>query len=278
MDNPPENGQNSRQNAGDPAHTRSPKEPRRPAIPPGDPSGMVPIACRIIALRQEQNRLFAFPAEALAAEIKTTGFSCTLCGACCTRTVNRHVFLLDRDVTAVQAIDPGAYRPAPDPEFCDESGTLYDSGYALVTDDRGACRFLENNRCRIYGDRFLVCRVYPYMLRRETGSQDRHSWCTFARKNEHGAYGRDLPDETCQALAREVLEFENGFLSQQIAFLEAVTEHFAAHGLRHDPAQHRESVERMRAGIPVPVKVFRAGEFEDWPQEDRRPGAPVRTE
>jgi Predicted Fe-S-cluster oxidoreductase len=265
MDDPAGGGQRSPQDPGNPAQSRSPGEPDRHAGIPGDLAGTVPIACRIIALRQEQNRLFAFPADLLAQEIRTTGFSCTCCGACCTRAVNRHIFLLDRDVTAVQAIDPGAYRPAPDPEFCDENGTLYDSGYALVMDGSGACRFLKNNRCQIYSDRFLVCRVYPYMIRRETGSQDSHRWCTFARKNDHGEYGGDLPDETCMALAREVLAYENGFLSQQIAFLEAVKEHFTANGLCHDPAKHRESIRGMQAGTPVPVKVFRAGEFEDWP-------------
>lgn len=265
MDDPAGSGKRSPQDPDNPARSRSPGESKRPAVIRVDPSGTVPIACRIIALRQEQNRLFAFPADLLAQGIKTTGFSCTGCGACCTRAVNRHVFLLDRDMKAVRAIDPGAYRPAPDPEFCDEGGTLYDSGYALVIDGNGACRFLENNRCRIYGNRFLVCRIYPHMLRRETGSQDSHSWCTFARRNDHGVYGTDLPDKTCMALAREVLEYENGFLSQQIAFLEAVKEHFAANGLRHDPAKHHKSVRRMQAGMPVPVKVFRAGEFEDWP-------------
>jgi Fe-S-cluster containining protein len=264
MDDPAGSGKRSRQDTGDPAHTRSPKEPGRPAGIIGDLSGNIPIACRIIALRQEQNRLFAFPAETLAAEIKTTGFSCTLCGACCTRAVNRHVFLLDRDVEAVRAIDPGAYRPAPDPEFCDESGTLYDSGYALVMDGSGACRFLENNRCRIYGNRFFVCRIYPHMLRKVAGESDDPGWCMFARRNDHGAYGTDLPDETCMALAREVLEYENGFLSQQIAFLETVHEYFTAHDLCHDPDKHRESVQRMRDGLPVSVKVFHAGELEDW--------------
>lgn len=229
---------------------------------------VVPIPYRIVALMQEQNRLFTFPAEVLADKIRKTGFSCTLCGACCTRAVNRHIFLLDRDVESVRAIDPGAYVPAPDPEFCDEDGMLYDSGYALVMDGKnGACRFLENKRCRIYGNRFSVCRIYPHMLRRETGTQDDPGWCTFARKNEHGGYGTELPEEDCMALAREILEYENGFLSQQIAFLETVHEYFTVHGIHHDPVKHRERREQMRAGMPVPVKVFCAGELETWEQK-----------
>ena len=34
-------------------------------------------------------------------------------------------------LTAVKTIDPDAYEPAPDPEFCDQNGMLYVSGYAL---------------------------------------------------------------------------------------------------------------------------------------------------
>jgi len=266
MNDPDGSGQKSRGDPGDPAHRRSPEGTGWLAVrSPGDRILDIPLACRILALRQEQNRLFAFPPEALAEEIKKTGFSCTLCGACCTRAVNRHVFLLDHDVEAVRTIDPGAYRPAPDPEFCDKNGTLYDSGYALVMDgDSGACRFLDNNRCRIYGSRFSVCRIYPHMLRRVAGENDDYGWCTFARKNCHGTYGTDLPDETCMALAREVLEYEHGFLSQQIAFLEVVNEYFTVHDLCHDPAKHSECVQRMRDGLPVPVKVFHAGELEDW--------------
>lgn len=256
------------QDQGDPARRRSLGKPGGYASStPGDSVSGVPIPCRIVALRQEQNRLFAFPPDVLAEEIKKTGFSCTLCGACCTRAVNRHVFLLDRDVEAVRAIDPGAYVPAPDPEFCDETGTVYDSGYALFMDGGGACRFLKNNRCRIYDRRFSVCRIYPHMLRRDAGRGDEHGWCTFARMNGHGTYATELSGEACLSLAREVLEYEHGFLSQQIAFLETVHEYFTVHGLRHDPAQHHKNVQRLHDGLPVPVKVFHAGELEDWQQK-----------
>jgi hypothetical protein len=66
----------------------------------------IPIPYRIIALMHERNCIFEFPVEHLAAEIKATGVRCTRCGTCCTRAVNNHIFLLDRDVVELQKIDP----------------------------------------------------------------------------------------------------------------------------------------------------------------------------
>jgi len=65
----------------------------------------IPIPGRIIALMQERNRLFAFPAEQLAREIRKTGFRCSRCGSCCTSPVNNHIFLRDRDVNDLRTID-----------------------------------------------------------------------------------------------------------------------------------------------------------------------------
>jgi hypothetical protein len=225
----------------------------------------VPIPCRIVALVQEQNRLFGYPLAAFAEEFRQIGLTCNRCGTCCTRAVNRHIFLLDRDVETVRAIDPGAYVPAPDPEFCDQNGTLYVSGYALRMDgdDKGSCRFLHEDRCRIYDRRFSVCRIYPHMLRREAGRAEIVSWCTFSRMNEHGRYHEAIPEDECLSLAREILEYENAFLCQQISFLETIHEYFTTRTLRHDPEMHKQGMQRIRQGRPVDIKVFHAGELED---------------
>ncbi len=86
---------------------------------------LIPIPYRIIALTQERNSLFDYSAERLAGIIKEIGFRCDGCAQCCTRAFNGHVFLLDRDVTAVKKIDPAALEPAPRPEFCDQNGIFY---------------------------------------------------------------------------------------------------------------------------------------------------------
>jgi len=224
---------------------------------------------------QERERLFAYPVERLETLIRATGFRCNGCGACCTRAVNRHVFLLDHDVSELRKVDPIACEPAPDPEFCDQHGVLYVSGYALRTkdDEAGFCWFLENSRCRIYDNRFSVCRIYPYMLRRIRDTAGTVRWHLFARKNEHGRYDTTHSPEECRALAREIKEYENAFLTQQISFLETVHEYFSMHDLRHDPRLYTRTVERTGQGRAVMMKVFHAGELEDY----RKPGRDKNT-
>jgi uncharacterized protein len=229
---------------------------------PGD----VPIPYRIVALIQERNRLFAYPPDRVAIDIWSTKFRCNCCGACCTRAVNGHIFLLDNDVTEAKKIDPAACEPAPDPEFCDQNGVLYVSGYALrMKDDTpGSCWFLENGKCQIYDRRFSGCRIYPHMLRRSADTKGNVSWLKFARKNEHGISDPKMSLEECIALAREIKEYENAFLTQQISFLETIHEYFSVHNLRHDPAILKDCAQRYRQGRPVDINVFHAGELEEY--------------
>jgi len=228
------------------------------------PAHDVPIPYRIVALMQEQNRLFAYPLERLAIEIWSTKFQCSQCGACCTRAVNRHIFLLDHDVNLIKKIDPDAYVPAPEPEFCDQNGMLYVSGYALKMrdDPRESCWFLENNRCSIYDNRLSGCRIYPHMLRRSPDATGTVTWQRFAHRNEHGETVTARSLEECLTLAREIKEYETAFLNQQISFLETIHEYFTVHRLRHDPAMHRDCMNQFRRGEPVDVKVFHEGELE----------------
>lgn len=43
-------------------------------------------------------------------------------------------------------------------------------------------------------------------------------WRQFAHLDEHGRYDPALPFEECLVLAREVKEYENAYLTQQISF------------------------------------------------------------
>lgn len=241
---------------------------------PSAPLAFVPIPYRIIALMQERERLFAASPECLAEEIRMTGFRCSSCGACCTRQINGHIFLLDQDVKTVRTIDPAALIPAPDPEFCDQDGVLYVSGYALrMRDDpAGSCWFLDGNRCGVYHGRFAACRIYPFMFRRSSDAAGNVAWKTFSRRNGHGTCGPPLPREEASAYARQVLEYENAFLTQQISFLETVHEHFILHGLRHDPGVHRKSCREYRCGGAVDIRVFHAGTLEQYRECATAPG------
>jgi uncharacterized protein len=225
----------------------------------------VPIPYRFIALMQERNHLFAYPLERLAGEIRATGFQCSCCGTCCTRSVNGHIFLLDRDVADVKKIDSDAFEPAPDPEFCDQNGMLYVSGYAIrmKNDSHGSCWFLKNRRCRIYKRRFSGCRIYPHMLRRNADEAGLVTWRLFAKINEHGRYHQDVPDDECLTLALEIKEYENAFLTQQISFLETIHEYFIVHKLGHVQEMYDHQMRRFLHGEPVNVMVYHAGELEE---------------
>ncbi|MEN6609447.1 MAG: YkgJ family cysteine cluster protein [Methanoregulaceae archaeon] len=231
----------------------------------GDPSSF-PIPYRIVALMQEQHRLFAYPLDQLAKEIRETGFRCGMCGMCCTRAINGNIFLLDHEVTAARKIDPASVGPAPDPEFCDQNGMFYSSGYSLrmKDDGSGSCWFLEAGRCRIYDRRFSVCRTYPYMLRGTTGgAESGRVWQKFARLHGHGTYPGDIPYEECLELAREIREYENAVLTQQVSFLETIHEYFSVHNFRHDPEMHAHQVQQLSEGKPVKMMVYHAGELEE---------------
>ena len=229
------------------------------------PVSLTPIPLRIAALTRERNRLFEYPVERLAGIIREIGFACTSCAKCCTREFNGHVFLLDRDVTAVKAIDPSALEPAPAPEFCDQHGTFYVSGYALRTkeEDAGSCWFLINGRCRIYDHRCAICRVYPYMLHREPDENGNVDWRQFSGLDRHGAYGVTTGEDESVSLARETKEYENAFLTQEIQFLEFMQDYFARQRLRHVQKVYDDRMRGFLKGDEITVRVYYDGRLEE---------------
>lgn len=228
------------------------------------PVSLTPIPLRIAALVRERNSLLEFPVERLAGVIQRIGFRCTSCAKCCTRGFNGHVFLLDRDVTSVLAFDPAAIEPAPAPEFCDQNGIFYVSGYAVRTldDDPGSCWFLENGRCRIYDRRFTICRIYPFMLHREPDENGRIDWRQFSGLDQHGEYDAVIPDAESLDLARETKEYENAFLTQEIRFLEFMQDYFTRHRLRHVQKVYDDQIRRFGRGEEIAVMVYYDGTIE----------------
>jgi uncharacterized protein len=225
---------------------------------------LTPIPLRISALIQERNYLFEFPVERLAGIIRDIGFHCTECAKCCTRAFNGHVFLLDHDIMAVRNADSEALEPAPAPEFCDQNGTFYVSGYALRTkaDDRGTCWFLNNGRCRIYKTRPSICRIYPSMLHREADEHGRIDWRQFSGLDKHGEYGSSISGDESMEVARETKEYENAFLTQEIRFLEYMQDHFTHHNLRHVQMIYDTRMRGFLKGETITVMVFSGGRFE----------------
>ena len=228
------------------------------------PISLTPIPLRIAALIQERNSLLEYPVERLASVIREIGFRCSSCAKCCTRAFNGHVFLLDRDVTIVKTFDPAAIEPAPAPEFCDQNGIYYVSGYAIRThdDDKGSCWFLENGKCRIYERRFTICRIYPYMLHREADENGCVDWRQFSGLDQHGEYNTTITDDESLDLARETKEYENAFLTQEIRFLEFMQDYFSRHRLRHVQKIYDDGIRRFNRGDEITVMVYYDGLLE----------------
>ena len=233
---------------------------------PGDVViSLIPVPLRIAAVSRELSELSAYPEEKLETIISEIGFRCDLCGRCCTRAFNGHVYLLDRDTAAVKEIDPEALEPAPFPEFCDQDGTFYVSGYALRArdDEAGSCWFLEKGRCRVYGQRFAICRIYPYMLHREPDEQGKVDWRQFSGIDEHGEYHTEISRDTCSAAAAETKEYELAYLRQEMAFLENIRDYFARNRLRHVQKIYDDRMRTYVKGEEIRVMVFSGGRLEE---------------
>jgi uncharacterized protein len=170
-------------------------------------------------------------------------------------------------VKVVREIEPGALEPAPSPEFCDQNGIFYVSGYALRVqeDDAGSCWFLKDGRCRIYDRRFAICRIYPYMLHREPDEDGIVDWRQFSGLEQHGEYDAVMPEEESLAIASETKEYENAFLTQEIRFLEYIQDYFTRHKLRHVQKVYDDRLREFRKGKDITVKVF----FNDGLEEHR---------
>lgn len=235
------------------------------------PAPLPPLFARRIAVFEaELAALRAYPRDRLAAIVAEIGFACDGCARCCTRQSNDHVFLLEEDVDRLRETAPEALVPAPDPELADGSGRLYVSGYALATTAAGDCVFLDAGRCRRYGERPTICRVYPYMLHREPGADGRVDWRQLAGLGTHGRYGTAIPPAEAERCADETIAYEAAFLEQMIGFYRAAAAHFAAHGLRHVQKVRDDRLRAHARGEPLELLVYHRGRFDPCRVEPSR--------
>ncbi|WP_211531334.1 YkgJ family cysteine cluster protein [Methanocalculus chunghsingensis] len=224
-------------------------------------------------LNQEREALLAYPWDELVTIIQEVGFSCTCCGRCCTREFNGHLLLLEEDTERVLEMAPGALIPAPYFEYCDNTGILYTSGYTLRMKEDGSCHFLgPDRRCTIYAERMGICRLYPYMLHREPGEDGSIDWRQIAGLNQHGEYHDEIERVEAEKIAAAVLTYEEAYLAEEIAFLEALKAHFQKEKLRHIPKILDQQMAAFRRGEPVPVKIYYKGAFVDGIADCRESG------
>lgn len=218
------------------------------------------------AQRREREELRRYPEEELCAIIREVGFSCNLCGRCCTRAFNGHVLLLDSDVEKIRETDSLSLEPVPLYDFCDQHGTFYAAGYTTCSkgDADGSCIFLEEGRCRIYQQRPGICRIYPFMLHRELDEAGVMDWRQISGLDLHGEYHTPISSKESVRIAREIREFEDAVLTRQIAFLTCMGEYFQEHGLRHVRKKYDDGIRRARQGAEIRVMVYHQGSFERW--------------
>lgn len=212
--------------------------------------------------KKELEEMLEYPDEKLIDIIREVGFECDLCGRCCTSEFNDHVFLLDKDTEVMKSIDPDLIEPAPYYEFCDQNGRFYVSGYALRTKEDGSCIMLENKRCTIYDRRFTICRLYPYMLHRETDDEGNLDWRQISGLNEHGCYHAEITENEAKVIAADTKAYEKAYLDQKIRFLRKIKEHFRKNKLRHVKSVYDKKMRAFNKGEDIEVCVFYKNEFE----------------
>ncbi|MDR2944720.1 MAG: YkgJ family cysteine cluster protein [Methanosarcinales archaeon] len=195
--------------------------------------------------------------------IRDVGFECDLCGKCCTRAFNGHVYLIKEDAAGIFEIDETAVTPSPHFDFCDQNGHFYVSGYSLKTqdDNAGSCIFLRNNRCLIYDRRPLICRIYPYMIHRETDDSGIYDWREISGLNEHGLYGAEIGEKEAAEIFDMTKKYESAYISQEIEFLRAVSDYFDKRNLKHIPKIYDKRIRDFEKGEEVTVFVYYNGAF-----------------
>ena len=89
-------------------------------------------------------------------------FTCRRCGLCCGDTANktRHILLL-----AIEAKQIGEYTNQPIKNFATNVINKMLYLYEMKKSNEGKCFFLENDQCKIYSLRPLICRFYPFDLK-----------------------------------------------------------------------------------------------------------------
>jgi len=102
-------------------------------------------------------------------KIKATGFSCRMCGQCCT-CVSDNSNLVMVNAPEIRRIMEGTglsweeiAEPYPE-TLTAANGEKYTFAWCLKRTGDSCCFLDEDSRCRIYEFRPLICRTYPFML------------------------------------------------------------------------------------------------------------------
>lgn len=218
---------------------------------------------RIDRLRTELKALAEYPVSRLANEIQAFGFACKRCARCCTKASKGHAFLLDGDVATVRRLCPGALVPSPFFEYADQYGRFYTSGYVLRTRADGTCTFLDHVECAIYPGRPAVCRIYPYMLRRESDENGKISWRNYGRPDCQGLFLSPVNEEDAAGIAHDTMRYEQEVIDHELRYLGFIQHYFQMHALEHHRSIYDAGIRQFMQGDCVTVMTYHAGRFEE---------------
>jgi Fe-S-cluster containining protein len=224
---------------------------------------LLPVQSRIDQLLLEQQAVREYPEDRFAREIVSIGFACKRCARCCTKSFKGHAFLLDGDVTAIRRLCPGALISSPFFEYSDQYGRFYTAGYVLRTRVDRACTFLDNIHCAVYGERPAACRIYPYMLRRESHDQGSSSWRLFGRPDCHGAFLSPISEDDASMIARETKRYEQEVIHHELRYLMFIRSYFERHSLNHNRRIYDAGIRSFLNGESVRVMVYYCDTFEE---------------
>ncbi len=102
------------------------------------------------------------------------------------------------------------------------------------------------------------------MLHREADDTGAVDWRQFSGLNEHGEYDAIIHDEESMAIARETIEYENAFLTQEIEFLEYMQDYFTRNRLRHVQKIYDDRLRKFqKGGGEIVVRVYVDGGLEE---------------
>ena len=175
--------------------------------------------------------------------IESAGFSCTLCGKCCSRTEDDNsVFILPPEIQKIESVTglgrtefimplfPDFFEVSKDgksvtvdfsifPEILnsvsdqiDDSGRIHTFGWMLRRLKNGVCIFLEpeTQKCKIYADRPRLCRTYPFYF---AGSKIENCVCEgigMSLKTD-----TTLTNELTDSVYERILKEQDDFLKTQ---------------------------------------------------------------
>jgi Fe-S-cluster containining protein len=193
--------------------------------------------------------------EEIAAEIRSIGFSCLMCGRCCRREHGDNSVIISpaeiQDICLHTGLDHDSVaQPPPESsgdlldrktlqdlsELIDIQGNIHTFGWELSRNKNGDCKFIQDisagNKCTIYAARPMLCSTYPFYI--EEGD---------LKVSQCEGLGKEIGPAESLELARKLIERYYEELRETILLYERYE------SFRSEPENINKAMENIREGI-----------------------------